>query len=191
MFDDNSVGSVGSFGSTWTKKDESMEEAMDRIGERMEYVGEKISEEEKVMKAGKRGTRKKGIPGEVGAAAKRVSLIQLQTRFAKARGTNISDAKKAELIAMKNRSIANATHFGTYTRTEVMELAELLYTMDVDGDGTIAASEFEYYIKKGKYGQTFAHLQFEVMDTDKSGEITPEEIICLVFHKASAWEQKR
>jgi Ca2+-binding EF-hand superfamily protein len=193
MFDNSSVGSVGSMGSTgstWTKRDETDKEAMGRIGERIETTELKIEQEDRIdgTLGGRR--RRKNSPSKT-RMGKRMSLVALQTEFSRRSSHSMTADKKHELMEMKNRSIANATHFGTYTRTEVMELAELLYTMDVDGDGTIAASEFEHYIKKGKYGQTFAHLQFEVMDTDKSGEITPKEIIALVFHKASVFEQKR
>lgn len=92
---------------------------------------------------------------------------------------------------MERKTIASSSHFGTYARAEVMELAELLYTMDMDNDGEIQATEFEYYIKHGEYGDTFKHLQFEVMDVDKSGEITVGEIVNLVFHKANRQDKSR
>ena len=120
-----------------------------------------------------------------------MTLMGRQTQLSRATVSKLTPERKLSLMGMKRQSIAMASHFGTYTRTEVLQLAELLYAMDFDGDGNISANEFEYYLKNGEYGDTFKHLQFEVMDLDKSGEITVEEVVALVFHKACKDDRRR
>ena len=114
----------------------------------------------------KKGTTKMAKK-ELKSPSKRVSLMQRQKHVAEKTASKMTDQKRESIAKMERKTIASASHFGTYTRTEVMELAELLYTMDMDNDGQIQASEFEHYIKNGEYGETFRHLQFEVRSSEE------------------------
>ncbi|GMH78679.1 hypothetical protein TL16_g07900 [Triparma laevis f. inornata] len=185
--DENSVSS--SIGTTFTKRDETVAESLGRIDDRQLEIMEKIRREENIVRFKKMRHRK--AKAELKSPTKRVTLIYRQKELADKTASKMTEQKRESIACMERKTIASSSHFGTYARAEVMELAELLYTMDMDNDGEIQATEFEYYIKHGEYGDTFKHLQFEVMDVDKSGEITVGEIVNLVFHKANRQDKSR
>ena len=104
----------------------------------------------------------------------------------------VLDAKQRESIKRHSvLSIAAQSHFGTYSREEVLQLADLLYSMDQNDDGDIEAAEFEYYIRNGKHGEIFRDLNFDLMDVDHSGSITVREICDICFGNASALEKQK
>jgi WD40 repeat protein/Ca2+-binding EF-hand superfamily protein len=168
------------------------EASIERVMETREDVKLKLKREEKLLRYRRKTRNAKASNLKSGAAGgKRMTLMGRQTELSRNTVSKMSAERRKSLQQMKRQSIAMASHFGTYTRTEVIELAELLDAMDFDGDGNISATEFEYYIQNGKYGDTFKHLQFEVIDVDKSGEITVPEVVALVFHKAPKDERRR
>ena len=187
-FDTSSSASNG--GEPSLAETESAADTLTRISDLLSEVDHKMTTEDSLQDLKNRKNPPRG-DGKASPMKKRISLVRRQSQLARKTDSKISDERRLTLEGMKQRTIAKATHFGTYTRTEVIQLAELLHAMDLDGDGEIKASEFEHYIKKGKYGDTFKHLQFEVMDKDKSGEISHDEIVSLVFHKAHKADQKR
>ena len=168
-------------------------ESMDRILERRQSVTEKIYRENNLVKFQKaqKLQRLSNLKSGASRGERRMSLMARQTEISKNTESKLSDEKIKALTSFKRQSIANSRHFGTYTRSEVLQLADLLFAMDLNNDRRISTIEFEHYVKNGDYCETFKHLQFEVMDIDHSGEITVEEVVSLAFRKAPAEDRRR
>ena len=181
--------------STFTRQDETVESAMSRVQDRADYVEDLVKREDSLMVFDVAKKTKAKAERE----RKHLSRKSLITRFKageehrkkKGKVNKISEKQKENIKRHSRRSIANSSHFGTYSREDVLQLADLLYSMDQNGDGNVEPAEFEYYIKHGKHGEVFSDLNFDLMDMDHSGFITVQEIVDLCFGNASAMDKQR